>query len=216
MRIVAISDVHGHLPAKLPPGDLLVLAGDLCPLGSHAPEHQAEWLDRPFRSWLEAQPHGRIIGIAGNHDFIFERKPAWVPPNLPWTYLQDSGTEVQGWKVWGSPWQPWFFNWAFNARERQLKERWRQIPGDTDILVLHGPPHGYGDAVPWLLGARHVGCKHLLHRIEQIRPRLALFGHIHEGRGEWQLGPTTLANVTLLNEKYEAVHPPWVFELQRT
>ena len=115
---------------------------------------------------------------------------------LPWTYLHDSGVEWEGLRVWGTPWQPWFFDWAFNGRPEQLQRQWALIPEGTDILLVHGPPHGYGDGVPERAGIRHCGCPHLLERILQIRPRLAVYGHIHEDRGEWQLGPTRLANVT--------------------
>ena len=61
---------------------------------------------------------------------------------------------------------------------------------------------------------RLCGSPSLLRRIEKIAPRLAIFGHIHEGRGEWRLRRTVLANVTILDEGYDHVHPVWQHELK--
>lgn len=213
LHIVAMSDLHGYLPEDVPECDLLLLAGDMLPVTNHGIPFQAEWLDQDFRRWLRRLPARKIVGIAGNHDLIFDHEPQRVPCDLPWTYLQDSGLEWEGLKVWGTPWQPWFFDWAFNGSPDVLRRKWALIPDDTDVLLVHGPPHGYGDGVPERSGIRYCGCPHLLERIEQIAPRLVVFGHIHEGRGQWQLGPTTLANVTLLNEKYEPVYSPFQFSL---
>ncbi len=247
MNIVALSDLHGFLPDNVPACDLLLIAGDICPVENHAPLFHAQWLDGPFRFWLRRQSARKIIGIAGNHDLLFEQQPHLVPRNLSWTYLQDSGTQFEGWNIWGTPWQPWFFDWAFNGDPERLRRQWSLIPDETDILVVHGPPFGYGDGVPegrpltpdpsppqgrgenlpdgvvsplpegegsGMRGhpVRHCGCPHLLERILRIKPRLVVFGHIHEGRGVWQLGDTTLANVTLLDENYEPVYAPWVWE----
>ena len=211
VKICAASDLHGTLP-DIPPCDLLLLGGDLCPVSDHDIGFQAEWLDTTFRRWLEAIPARKVVGVAGNHDFVFERCPDLVPGDLPWTYLEDSGVTWEGLRLWGTPWQPWFYNWAFNLYEPSLVAKWAMIPPDTDILVLHGPPHGYGDGVPRSGGMDHTGSPSLLRRIEEIAPRLAIFGHIHEGRGEWQVGRTTLANVTILDEQYEHVYPVWQCE----
>jgi len=214
MKIVAMSDMHGELP-DVPACDLLLLAGDLTPVRDHSLMYQAAWLDGEFRVWLRHQPARKIIGIAGNHDFIFEREPDLVPADLPWTYLQDSGTEWEGFKIWGTPWQPWFFDWAFNGGPEDLKRQWALIPEGTDILVVHGPPYGYGDGVPERSGVRRCGCPHLLERIREIQPQVVVYGHIHEGRGEWQLGPTRLANVTVLDASYRRCYEPWTTALNR-
>lgn len=54
------------------------------------------------------------VFIAGNHDFLFERDAteaeALVPVGVH--YLRDSGIAIEGLKIWGSPWQPWFGDWA--------------------------------------------------------------------------------------------------------
>ncbi len=212
MKIVAVSDLHGNLPS-IPPCDLLLLAGDITPVRSHRLDFQAEWLAGDFRAWLAAVPARQIIGVAGNHDFLFQEAPQRVPRDLPWTYLQDSGTTWEGLRIWGTPWQPWFHDWAFNLHEPELAPKWALVPPGTDILVLHGPPHGYGDGVPERGGVRRCGSPSLLARIEAIRPRLVVFGHIHEGRGEWRLGPTVLANVTLVDAGYDPVYSPWVYDL---
>jgi hypothetical protein len=210
---VAVSDLHGHLP-EVPPCDLLLLAGDLTPVTSHDLAFQAQWLDTTFRAWLERVPARTIVGVAGNHDLIFEQAPRHVPRDLPWAYLQDSGLTWEGLRIWGTPWQPWFYDWAFNLYEADLVARWAMIPADTDILVLHGPPRGYGDGVPSRDGGlRLCGSPGLLERIRVVQPRLAVFGHIHEGRGEWRLGRTVLANVTLVDADYSPVYSPWVHEL---
>jgi Icc-related predicted phosphoesterase len=213
MKIVAVSDLHGMLP-EVPPCDLLLLAGDLTPVRNHGLEYQADWLGGEFRRWLARQPARKVVGVAGNHDFLFQQAPRRVPADLPWTYLQDALTEWEGLRIYGTPWQPWFFDWAFNLSEEELRSKWEMIPAGVDVLVLHGPPYGYGDGVPERGGAvRRCGSPSLLRRIEEVRPKLAVFGHIHEGRGEWRLGPTVLANVSLVDGAYRPVHAPWEFEL---
>jgi predicted phosphodiesterase len=212
MKLVAVSDLHGTLP-NIPECDLLLIAGDVCPATGHSIPGQRHWLDTDFRRWLAQVPARKIIGVAGNHDFIFEQAPEQVPEGLPWTYLQDSGTRWEGLNVWGTPWQPWYLDWAFNLYERDLTEKWQLIPVGTDVLVLHGPPLGYGDGVPRGEWVEPTGSRSLLERIRVVAPRVAVFGHIHEGRGKWQLGRTVLANVTILDEDYRHVHEPWQHEL---
>ncbi|HYV37530.1 MAG TPA: metallophosphoesterase [Gemmataceae bacterium] len=206
--IVAVSDLHGTLP-DIPQCDLLLIAGDICPVTNHDPSFQANWLRWEFREWLEAVPARQKVFIAGNHDLVFEQIPELLPKSWPAVYLQDSRLEWEGLKIWGTPWQPWFFDWAFNLWEPDLKKKWDLIPTDTDILVVHGPPRGYGDGVPEDDRIRHTGSPGLLERIEKIAPKVVVFGHIHEGRGQWQIGKTTLANVTILDERYRHVHEPW-------
>ena len=213
LKIIAISDQHGILP-EIPECDLLLIAGDILPVENHDLDFQAGWLDTEFRFWLKSLPARQIVFVAGNHDLVFEQAEFLVPKDLPAVYLQDSGFEWQGLKIWGTPWQPWFFDWAFNLREPELKAKWDMIPDDTDILVVYGPPFGYGDGVPSRDSIRQTGSPSLLERIKAIRAKLVVFGHIHEGRGEWRVGQTVLANVTLVNERYEPVYKPWESKLE--
>ena len=195
-RVVAIADLHGDLPADLPGGDILVIAGDVCELDDHVPGVQARWLEARFYPWMEALPHAEVVWIAGNHDFTCEQA-GWEPGGRG-HYLRDSGVELGGLSFYGTPWVPKLRMWAFYAPDEELARRCEAIPA-VDVVVSHGPPLGYGDR---LVGGKRAGSPALLERLEQTEPRLCVFGHIHEDPGTWQLGPTELANVAHVDERY--------------
>lgn len=202
MKICCLSDLHGYLP-EVPDCDLLLLGGDYC--RNH---NNTDWYKNELNDWLKNIAVGsdtKIVGVAGNHDFAFQHFPN-LPDLLNWDYLRDSDTTFNGLKIWGSPWQKRFFDWAFNLDEWDLAARWELIPEGTDILLLHSPPYGIGDYVE---GGGNVGSPSLLRRIEEIKPKLVVFGHIHGGNGIYQLGSTTLVNAAYCNEQYkpgQAIH----------
>lgn len=210
IKVCAASDLHGHLP-EVPACDLFLLGGDYAHEGMRNYAGESAFFTDMMAPWLEGVPATEVVGVSGNHDFLFQDCPALLP-RMRWRYLQDSATEVFGLKVWGTPWQPWFGGWAFNAREPFLTRAWSLIPDDTDVLVLHGPPFGYGDAVPGRTGP--LGSPSLLARIREVAPRLVVYGHIHSGRGAYRLetpkGEVLLANVAVTDEDYRLAHP--VFE----
>lgn len=210
VKLVCMSDLHGHLP-EVPEADILILSGDLCPVIDHRPIFQAAWLDGPFRRWLELAPVAFVIATVGNHDKIFAQAPQLLPSMLPWTLLIDRGVRCLGLNIWGAPWQkPFGHGWAFNLPEDQMARKWAMIPDDTDVLILHGPPYGYGDAV----GSELTGSQSLTDRIREIQPKLVTFGHIHPAYGVYKLGNSMLANVALLNDAYELVNQPFIFEIE--
>jgi Icc-related predicted phosphoesterase len=124
------------------------------------------------------------VFIAGNHDFFFEEAPlseinALIPNNV--IYLNDSGVHIEGIKIWGSPVQPRFYDWAFNRdRGEHIKKHWDLIPKGTDILITHGPAYGILDLT---MDMRQVGCEELRKKVEEIKPKYHVFGHIHESHG---------------------------------
>jgi 3',5'-cyclic AMP phosphodiesterase CpdA len=65
MRFVALSDTHGKHHFELPPGDVLLHAGDVSSRGSKT-EVQG------FLDWFSSLDYPYKIFIAGNHDFFFE------------------------------------------------------------------------------------------------------------------------------------------------
>jgi Icc-related predicted phosphoesterase len=209
MRIVCLSDTHlSHetVKIKVPDGDLLTHAGDGTLEGS-----VREIQD--FIRWLKGLHHRHKILIAGNHDRLFEADPGLARSLLPRsiTYLQDSAVEIEGLKIFGSPWQPEFQNWAFNLpRGPRLREKWRQIPEGLDILVTHGPPMGVLDQTPH---GEHVGCADLREAVERVKPKVHVFGHIHHGHGMERIGTTTFVNASVWDESFEPNNPPLVVDL---
>lgn len=211
-RIVAISDTHSRhekMPA-LPDGDILIHAGDATGLGK---------LDEitEFNRWLGTLPHKHKIFVAGNHDWLFEKSPELARALMTNAiYLQDNLVEIEGLKIYGSPWQPRFFNWAFNVnRGVPIAQKWALIPYDTDVLITHGPPHGIMDNVfdPWADTVEAVGCEELLPVVKRIKPRAHIFGHIHAGYGQVEIDGIQFINASICNEVYAPVHPPIVIDL---
>lgn len=215
MKIVMISDTHGqHRKLKVPDGDILIHAGDAM-TGGMDPREIVDLND-----WFGELPHPSKIVIAGNHDFLFEKVDTARGLFTNATYLQDEYTRVEGLKIYGSPWQPEFFNWAFNLpRGEALKRKWDLIPADTDILITHGPPWGYQDYVPrWGKHEQyqeHVGCEELLKRVQEVKPMIHVFGHIHCGAGYTQDDHTTYVNAAVVDEQYRVRHSPTVITLKK-
>lgn len=210
MRVVAISDLHGHLPTKLPSGDILIVAGDICPTSDHSPPYQLAWLERSFLPWLRWKPFKHKVFIAGNHDFAFQLHRFHVPTDLCRFYLQDNEMNLGGLRVYGTPWQPVFHDWAFNATEGELEKIWAKIPDGIDILVVHGPPRGAGDLT--LEGIR-TGSPSLHKRIFEVRPKLVVTGHIHEDAGLHFIQDIPVINASYLDRAYQPTNPVQVFEL---
>ena len=208
MKVIAISDTHNkHDELILPEGDMLIHAGDVSGQGKGLEVER-------FLKWFSEQPYEHKIFIAGNHDFFFERMPesyilSLIPSNV--IYLNDSGVTINGVKIWGSPVQPWFYDWAFNRqRGSEILKHWDLIPSDTDILITHGPVHGILDKTQ---NGSSAGCMDLLNTVRRIRPKFSICGHIHEAYGQETSLGTTFINASVLNLKYQLTNEPIVFEI---
>jgi len=215
MRLVFLSDTHGaSLHHPIPDGDVLVHCGDFSKLGK-----ENELI--AFREWYFSFSHPHKIFIAGNHDLMFENDPVKARSIVDaGIYLLDEAIVIDGFKFYGSPWTPEFYSWAFmRERGHALKAYWDKIPSDTDILLTHGPAMGVLDYVPH--SNMHVGCEELHLRLEEIRPSIHAFGHIHESYGTelmtWQDGAQTLAiNASVCDLRHTAINPPVVVEINRS
>lgn len=214
MRIVCISDTHNcNEEIAVPDGDVLIHAGDATTVGS------VEQL-RAFNRWFAVLPHKHKVFVAGNHDWLFEKDNdlarRLLDPSI--VCLQDSSAEIDGLKIYGSPWQPRFFDWAFNLnRGYELAEKWSLIPDDIDVLITHGPPYGILDLVPRQGWDENTGCEELRKRVEQIaangRLKLHVFGHIHCGYGVHDEFGVKFVNASTCDEQYNATQPPIVIDL---
>jgi Icc-related predicted phosphoesterase len=220
MKLVALSDMHGKLVAleDVPEGDILLIAGDICPwYGGWDLLDQAHWLRDKFTPWLEklSKKIKHIVGVAGNHDWVFERG-SHLLTNMPWHYLEASTIKIEGLKIFGSPWTPFFCDWAFNyppdpkESEKFAPELYEKLEDGTDIVITHGPPINILDKCP---DGHRAGCWHLKSRIFAVKPKIHVFGHIHGAHGIETIDGTTFANVSILNEQYKPTYSPTVLEI---
>ena len=233
MKITFISDTHNkhnQITKDLLGGELLLHAGDISSMGY---KHEIE----DFCKWYNSlENYDFKMFIAGNHDWGFiDREPFFVHRSVlipksteeilnsykNFEYLRDSSVEVQigdekPVKIYGSPWQPEFFDWAFNLPRKgeELKRRWNNIPTDTDILITHGPAYGYLDKV--IGRTDHLGCELLADRIKEIKPKIHVCGHIHTGYGYTFDGDTHYINASVLNEQYVYSNKPLTIDWNPT
>lgn len=210
MKITFISDTHNkHKLFSFPGGDMIIHAGDLSSVG------YLHELKRFFK-WFSDVDYKYKVFIAGNHDWGFQRNQTEVKeiledyPDI--IYLEDNSVTIEGIKIYGTPWQPRFMNWAFNLARNsgELKDKWDKIPEDTDILITHCPPHGKLDIV---IGTdAHLGCNLLTERIKDIKPKIHVFGHIHSGNGYIYDGDTHFINASIVDENYMYRYKPFTIE----
>ncbi len=215
MKIVLISDTHNqHLKLlELPLADLIIHAGDATGLGKKNEFTQ-------FLSWYGSLPYAHKILIAGNHDWCLDPN---YSGDLTWeeaellcdqagvVYLRDRAIEIEGKIFYGTPWQPYFFNWAFNIKSAEQRAKiYDQIPANTDILITHTPPAGILDQNKYGIPC---GCEALLAAVRKLRPQIHIFGHIHEAYGQKVIGSTTFINAANLDECYRYVNPPILITL---
>lgn len=209
-KIVLLSDTHNrHEQIRVPDGDVLIHAGDATVRGTV--EEIAG-----FNRWFARQPHKHKIFVAGNHDWLFETNPRVAESLLDdkIIYLRDSEAEIANLKIYGSPWTPRFFDWAFNAnRGAEMREKWERIPETVDVLITHGPPHGILDRVARLDSFENTGCEELRERVEVIKPRLHVFGHIHEDFGSVEKIGVKFINAANCDIDYTPRNPPFVVDL---
>ena len=208
LKFVAISDTHcRHRNLRLPKGDVIIHAGDITYRGE-----KKEIED--FLDWFGKLSYKYKIFIAGNHDFFFEKeKAALIQKLIPESvhYLKDEELVIEGLKIWGSPYTPWFYKWAFNKRRGSpLATHWAKIPADTDVLLTHGPVYGILDM---LLNEQHAGDKDLLNKVLEIKPKVHICGHIHESYGMVKRSGIKFINACILSESYDMVNKPVVFEI---
>lgn len=206
IRIICISDSHSvHNDVVVPDGDLLIHAGDSTIVG------ETKEITK-FNEWLGSLPHKHKIIIAGNHDWLFQTNPLLAKSLITNAiYLEDSSCEIMGFNIYGSPWQPWFFDWAFNLpRGNALAEKWSKIPEKTDILITHGPPQSILDVTP---RGEFAGCEELLKVVQKIKPRLHVFGHIHHSYGQMKKWDIEFVNACVCDEAYDPTNAPIVIDL---
>ncbi|MCB0331251.1 MAG: metallophosphatase domain-containing protein [Bdellovibrionales bacterium] len=206
MRLVCVSDTHSSADLDqlaVPDGDLLIHTGDLTGYGSLAQLEE-------FNDWVGKQPHRYKIVIAGNHDDELQAdfaKAARILSNCH--YLQDSDVVIEGIKFYGMPWHN--DGWAFSLESAaDIQQKLQAIPLDTDVLLTHAPPKGVLDRTG---KGSNAGLDGLLDRVLLIDPTLHIFGHIHEGYGQFTKAGTLFVNASTCDVGYKLGNAPVVINL---
>lgn len=231
MKVIGISDIHGHLP-ELPSCDVVCISGDILPLSIQRNFVASwVWLLEHFTDWANKLDCKHVVIIAGNHDFIFsECSKLGQDMSVLWKdspkihYLQDTSIEIDGKLFYGTPWIPVLEGWAFYADSYQLEDLFNQIP-DCDVLLTHCPPM-IGDAGKVLQSGynygRDFGCEELRKAIKNKKVNWVLSGHVHSGDHEvtnYYCEPNgtpheiNIVNVSIKDEDYKVTYKPFEFEL---
>jgi Icc-related predicted phosphoesterase len=96
-------------------------------------------------------------------------------------------------------------------RGAPIQRCWNMIPKGVDIIMTHGPVHGILDAV---INGNNAGCLDLCNKVFEVKPKVHICGHIHEGYGWVKRLGIRFINASLQNEMYELVNKPVSFELK--
>lgn len=187
IRVVAIADTHdNHDAIEIPDGDIFVHAGDWTMFG-----------DKPkikvFLDWVEKLPHPIKVIVAGNHELSMDpstpmfadlKMKDLIDKYKSIIYLCDSSVEVKvrrrRLRIWGSPYTLAYNDWAFQYAPGE--RTWQNVPDGTDMVVTHSPPFGVLDTIE-NCGHRPGGCKDLRDRVAKIKPKVHIFGHLHDDGG---------------------------------
>ena len=176
---------------------------------------------RAFFSWYQSLEIPTKIFIPGNHSTAVENgivRPEEYPTIQ---FLVHQAYQWQGLRIFGSPYTPWFFEWAYNIKRPELEPLWAEIPAGIDVLITHGPPKGILDVTRDYRSKEliHIGSRSLTrHVLERIRPRIHAFGHLHDEAGVCNYGLELRDEVQFVNcacceLSGELVHHGQVIEL---
>lgn len=222
MKLVIISDTHDKLIKELPDGDVLIHCGDYSLYGEYEET-------KKFFDWFNSQPHKHKIIIPGNHEVAIcsiKRKYAveheeydkimkLINSYKDINFLIDKEVVIDGVKFYGSPWcggdYVVMYRWGFYVQfEEMRKALFDKIPDDTDVLITHTPPYDILDKYD----GKVLGCTALLERVNEFKPLVHCFGHIHSGNGFKHIDGVNYFNCANLGEGYELEFPCRVIEIE--
>lgn len=189
MRALAFSDLHTDLETardlveKSAGADLVIGAGDFASVH----ERLEETIDE--LSAIEV-PTILVPGNNETEDALRSAVASW--PSA--TVLHGESTEIEGIPFYGLgggiPTTPW--DWSFDLSEDDAREQLERCPAGG-VMVVHSPPKGHCDTAR---DGTSLGSEAIAEAIERCRPKIAVFGHIHESWGcQSQLGETRAMNL---------------------
>lgn len=212
MKIVATSDIHGHLP-HIKPCDLFIIGGDIFPKEmDRNVELQENWYFEVFDPWLADLPCRYVLMVPGNHDYYFEKlyqeKRLQNLGNQKLKVLCNNAIKLDGLTIYGTPnTLPPKHNFAFCQDSAGLTETFQRIPSQLDILISHMAPFEIG-RLAGVEDGLDVGSPELTDALKTRKIKYVFCGHIHHGnhkKVKWN--GMTLYNVARCNNQKEACYP---------
>ncbi len=208
MKITAFGDLHGlfqNIDIN-PEAELLICVGDITEFGTEAEMNG-------FIEWLKKQKTPYKLVIAGNHDHCLAKKPdKWKRKfaENDITYLYNEMIEIEGLKIYGSPYIPMSGDWSFQKKNaKELQKNWSKVPPNCDILITHGPPFGILD----FNQVEHLGDKELYNCCQTRLPKFHIFGHVHSNYGHIESMLTTYINCACTNFLKKGNFTPTIWEV---
>lgn len=206
MKIKILSDTHQfHLDESQDKVDLLIHCGDATNYRDVFRNEQEWWY---FWEWWLGYPAEYKIYVPGNHDSFLDStigrkfiKDINKKSSLTGLFiLIDSTIEIEGIKIFGSPYTPSFGNWCFMKDRGKLIKNWNNIEEDTDIIITHGPPKSILDlSLTRDNILEFCGDSALLKIVQKIKPKYHFFGHIHGNKQFENNGSLKRNDITFVN-----------------
>jgi Icc-related predicted phosphoesterase len=229
MKLFCISDLHGNLNGLDPFGcDLVIIAGDFAKMTGWSKWHMYDmkkWIEKKFIPFTQQYKNIQFVITPGNHDLIFDSRRTLnisdISYSINWPenvyILIDRQIEVNGLKIYGTPWVPIIsYSWAFEAEHDKLIEKFSKIPENLDILITHSPPRISSCDVDYSLQTNNgpFGSSELTQAIFEKNPKYVFCGHIHSGAHNCiDFGNTKIFNVSRLNEDYNIAYEPLILNV---
>lgn len=226
MKVLALSDLHGHLnDYSSYQADICCIAGDIVPLDiQNSNKDSEEWFLNSFKPWAENLNVNKVFFIGGNHDRYLAQNNDFVHSifqihnmvtylcHESYIYHHDNKEYV----IFGTPYCHKFGNWYFMYDDETLKEKYNDIPNNTDILITHDCPYGYNDIilqkVDWA-NDEHIGNKPLANAILEKQPKIVFNAHLHTtSHYETLINESKCYNVSILDEYYKVTYLPTLID----
>jgi len=201
LRILHFSDTHMLLTEEhlndLPDADIFIHTGDFTDKGDLSTEFRIfnEQLGKQFSKYPI-----RIV-ILGNHDCYKLKnnfsKARQILSNATHLLCHEEAN-VCGLRIYGCPWF-YLHRWDYGmCRKAPDESNFHAIPENLDILLTHGPPYKILDEADGYQG-NYSGSEDLHKNVIRAKPKLHLFGHIHEMNGVHETKDTTFINSAMKN-----------------
>lgn len=97
-------------------------------------------------------------------------------------YLENENREIDGIKVFGTPFTPKYGEWVFMKERAKMHKVWDIMESDVEIVISHGPPKGIMDLTYDRENNLNMcGDSNIRTRIlkGEFSPKLFCSGHIH-------------------------------------